>query len=142
MRQLLALVLSALCFSAAAQPREVERPPLDEIGQQHLYVLSVSAWFYCENGRWPEKISEALAYRSAKRILDDVKLHEAWLSGPELNYSSSPSYSLISRSFYSAGGWINAKSKQSPPKCGEKDTELQGANVSLRVEPKPAPGAR
>lgn len=127
-RSTFTLLLAFTCLSAVA---DIERPEPDLIGQQHLAVISLSAFFYCGLGQWPSDIEQLKEFQEVNEKSVGVELFWSWLQGSEFNYSATERFYLVSETPDGNGGLYRVDSGQDPPICSDGNIELRGAFVNL-----------
>ena len=131
-RNLLALLaLTALACASRSTPPNEESTPEGLIGKQHVAVLSLAAWYYCENGDWPSSLAKLKSFDEERERGLGVARDWPWLLGPDVRLITAESYQLLSRYEIAPGDFRVMRSGQDRPTCTPGETELNDAFLKL-----------
>ena len=136
MKRSIIILLSLSLLSACSSTNE-----LDDIAApvalDHSAIMEISAFYYCENKRWPSSFEQIYEYDNKQKVMPHRNINWALLK-KITTYINEPFYQLTSQVAFEPDSFVpitrgikEITSGQQIPTCKDSGAELQGVYTNI-----------
>ncbi|WP_026052687.1 hypothetical protein [Gayadomonas joobiniege] len=136
MKSSFVILLSLWLLSACTSTNDLN-DKTDPVALAHNAIMEISAFYYCENKRWPSSFEQIHEYNKKRKVMPDTNINWALLK-KITTYINEPFYQLTSKVAFEPDTFVpttrgikTITSGQRIPICKGSDAELQGTYINM-----------